>query len=234
MPRTELLRPLPELLSENASRYGERIAFADSRRAVTHAELAARTARVAGHLADLGVWPSDRVAVFTDGVTAVESIVAISRAGAIAVPLDPALDDVELARLIADSGAETVITDADRAARVRALDPAPLNVIVDGDEFEALATTDPEEPARDDLTLDDLAFLVYTAGTTGPRKGVLSSQRNALWSAAAAYAPVLGLSEEDRLLWPLPVHDGLAHHLAVLATIAVGASVRFADVTDSA
>ncbi|GAB1511634.1 SDR family NAD(P)-dependent oxidoreductase [Actinophytocola sp. KF-1] len=232
MPRTELLRPLPELLSENASRYGERVAFADSRRAVTHAELAARTARVAGHLADLGVWPSDRVAVFTDGVTAVESIVAISRAGAIAVPLDPALDDAELARLIADSGADTVITDADRVARVRALDPAPLNVIVDGDEFEALATTDPEEPARDDLALDDLAFLVYTAGTTGPRKGVLSTQRNALWSAAAAYAPVVGLSEEDRLLWPLPVHDGLAHHLAVLATIAVGASVRFADGRD--
>jgi acyl transferase domain-containing protein/acyl-CoA synthetase (AMP-forming)/AMP-acid ligase II/acyl carrier protein len=235
MPRTELLRPLPELLRENASRYGERVAFADSRRAVTHADLATRTARIAGHLADLGVWPSDRVAVLADGVTAVESIVAISRAGGIAVPLDLTLDDAELARLIADSGADTVIADAAHAHRVTALDPAPLNVIVDGGPgtaFEDLAATDPGTPPNDDLALDDLAFLVYTAGTTGPRKGVLSTQRNALWSAAAAYAPVVGLSEEDRLLWPLPVHDGLAHHLALMAAIAVGASVRFAGAED--
>ncbi|MFC4855484.1 SDR family NAD(P)-dependent oxidoreductase [Actinophytocola glycyrrhizae] len=237
MPRTELLRPLPELLRENANRYGERVAFADAGRAVTHADLATRTARIAGHLADLGVWPSDRVAVLADGVTAAESIVAACRAGAIAVPLDPATDDAELARLIADSGADTVIADAAHAHRVAALDPAPLNVIVRGDaegtaSYEELATTEPGSPPNDDLALDDLAFLVYTAGTTGPRKGVLSTQRNALWSAAAAYAPVVGLSEEDRLLWPLPVHDGLAHHLAVLATIAVGASVRFAGAED--
>ncbi|MGB3440609.1 MAG: SDR family NAD(P)-dependent oxidoreductase [Actinophytocola sp.] len=242
MPRTELLRPLPELLSENASRYGERVAFADSRRTVTHADLATRTARLAGHLTDLGVWPSDRVAVLldgADGVAAVESIVAIGRSSAIAVPLDPALDDTELARLVADSGADTVITGAALAHRVTALAPAPQNVIVVGGpadgttaSFEELATTEPDSAPNDDLALDDLAFLVYTAGTTGPRKGVLSTQRNALWSMAAAYAPVVGLSEEDSLLWPLPVHGGLAHHLAVLAPIVVGASVRFADPVD--
>jgi acyl transferase domain-containing protein/acyl-CoA synthetase (AMP-forming)/AMP-acid ligase II/acyl carrier protein/short-subunit dehydrogenase len=241
MPRTDLLRPLPELLRSNARRFGARIAFADARRSVTHAGLAERTARLAGHLADLGIWPSDRVAVHLDGVTAVESILAIVRAGAIAVPLDPALDAEELARLIADSGADTVITDAARLPLVAALEPAPQNIIVSGTasgtadlttatvtSFEELARTEPTSLARDDLGLDELAFLVYTAGTTGPRKGVLSTQRNALWSAAAAYAPVLGLSDEDRLLWPLPVHDGLAHHLCVLAATAVGASVCLA------
>ncbi|MGH3875475.1 MAG: SDR family NAD(P)-dependent oxidoreductase [Actinophytocola sp.] len=235
MPHTDLLRPLPELLRANASRLGPRVAYADSKCRVTHAELADRTERIAGHLADLGVWPADRVAVFIDGVVAVESILAIARAGAIAVPLDPELDDTELARLVEDSGADTVITDAARVERVARLDPAPLNLIVSGGpaemsatSYERLATTTPDSPARDDLGLDDLAFLVYTAGTTGPRKGVLSTQRNALWSAAAAYAPILGLSASDWVLWPLPVHDGLAHHLCVLAATAVGASVRLA------
>jgi acyl transferase domain-containing protein/acyl-CoA synthetase (AMP-forming)/AMP-acid ligase II/acyl carrier protein len=229
MPRTDLLRPLPELLRSNAGRFGARVAFADARRAVTHEELAARTDRLAGHLADLGVWPSDRVAVHLDGVTAVEAVLAVIRAGAIAVPLDPTLPDAELARLLEDSGADTVITGADNAARVAAL--SPLNFIVDGDSidsgpclsYETLATTAPSEPARDELSLDDLAFLIYTAGATGPRKGVLSAQRNVVWSAAGAYAPVLGLSEDDRLLWPLPVHAGLPH---LLAATAVGASVR--------
>ncbi|MFL6123590.1 SDR family NAD(P)-dependent oxidoreductase [Actinophytocola sp.] len=236
MPRTDLLRPLPELIRAGAHRFGARVAFADGQRTVTHAELEERTARLAGHLADLGVWPSDRVAVLADGVTAVESLLASVRAGAIAVPLDPGLDAAELARLIEDSGAGTVITDAAHLPLVAALDPAPLTVIVDGPagaalSFEELATTEPGQPAGDELGLDDLAFLTYTAGTTGPRKGVLATQRNVLWAVAAAYAPILGLSEEDCLLWSLPVCRGVDW---VVAAVAVGASVRLSgDGTDA-
>ncbi|MEJ2857942.1 MULTISPECIES: SDR family NAD(P)-dependent oxidoreductase [unclassified Saccharothrix] len=226
MPRTDLLRPLPELLRSNAGRSGARTAYADARRSVTHAELDARTGRLAGHLADLGVWPSDRVVVLLGGVSAVEAVLAVVRAGGIAVPLDPELDDAELARLVEDAGADTVITDPAGAVRV-----APLNLVVDGDfagahSFEELATTEPATPARDDLTLDDLAFLTYTAGATGPRKGVLSTQRNALWPAATAYSVQLGLTPDDRLFWPLPVHAGLSF---LVAATAMGASVRLAS-----
>ncbi|MEU7528784.1 SDR family NAD(P)-dependent oxidoreductase [Saccharothrix sp. NPDC042600] len=226
MPRTDLLRPLPELLRSNAGRSGSRTAYADARRSVTHAELDVRTARLAGHLADLGVWPSDRVVVLLDGVSAVEAVLAVVRAGGIAVPLDPALADAELARLVEDAGADTVITDAAGAARV-----SPLNLVVDGDfpgahSFEGLVATEPSAPARDDLTLDDLAFLTYTAGATGPRKGVLSTQRNALWPAATAYAVQLGLTPDDRLFWPLPVHAGFSF---LVAATAMGASVRLAS-----
>ncbi|MFG1892381.1 beta-ketoacyl synthase N-terminal-like domain-containing protein, partial [Micromonospora sp. NPDC049051] len=227
MPRTDLLRPLPELLRTNADRRGTRIAYADSRRSVTHTELADRTARLAGHLADLGVWPADRVVVLLDGVTAVEGVLAVVRAGAIAVPLDPALDDAELARLVEDAGADAVITDATNAARV-----SVSVLVVDGGydgeahSFEELATTDPSSPPQDDPGLDDLALLSYTAGTVGPRKGVLSTQRNLLWpAAAAAYVAGLGCAEDDRVLWMLPVHAWFGQLVAATAT---GASVRLA------
>ncbi|MEV4467463.1 SDR family NAD(P)-dependent oxidoreductase [Micromonospora echinofusca] len=227
MPRTDLLRPLPELLRTAAARSGDRIAYADSRRGVTHGELAARTARLAGHLADLGVWPADRVVVLLDGVAAVEGVLAVVRAGGIAVPLDPALDDAELARLVADSGADTVITDAANAVRVRV-----PNLVVDGGHdgeahsFEELATTEPSSPARDDTGLDDLALLTYTAGTTGPRKGALATTRNMLWPAAAAQLAGLGCAEDDRVLWTLPVHAWLGQ---LVAAAAAGATVRLAD-----
>ncbi|MGK5522668.1 SDR family NAD(P)-dependent oxidoreductase, partial [Micromonospora sp. URMC 107] len=227
MPRTDLLQPLPELLRTNAERSGNRIAYADPRRSVTHAELAVRTARLAGHLADLGVWPADRVVVLLDGVAAVEGVLAVVRAGGIAVPLDPALDDAELARLVEHAGADAVITDAANAARV-----SVSVLVVDGADdggahsFEELATTEPSSPPQDDAGLDDLAFLTYTAGTTGPRKGVLSTQRNALWpAAAAAYVAGLGCAEDDRVLWMLPVHAWFGQ---LLAATAAGASVRLA------
>ncbi|MER7420361.1 beta-ketoacyl synthase N-terminal-like domain-containing protein, partial [Micromonospora peucetia] len=226
MPRTDLLRPLPELLRTAAASSGDRVAYADSRRGVTHAELAARTARLAGHLAHLGVWPADRVVVLLDGVAAVEGVLAVVRAGGIAVPLDPALDDAELARLVADAGADTVITDAANAGRVRA-----PNLVVDGGydgeaySFEELATTEPSSPARDDTGLDDVTLLTYTAGTTSPRKGVLATTRNVLWPAAAAQLAGLGCAEDDRVLWTLPVHAWLGQLVAVAAA---GATVRLA------
>lgn len=92
--------------------------------------------------------------------------------------------------------------------------------------FEDLAGTDPGVAPRDDLGLDDPAWILYTSGTTGESKGVVSTQRAALWSVTAAYVPAHGLREEDRLLWPLPMFHAFAHSLCLMGVIAVGASAR--------
>ena len=63
MLRTELVRPLPELIRDNAERFGDKIAFRDSRREVSYTELERRTGRLAGHLARLRLQPGDRAAI---------------------------------------------------------------------------------------------------------------------------------------------------------------------------
>ncbi|MER6364336.1 SDR family NAD(P)-dependent oxidoreductase, partial [Kitasatospora sp. NPDC001527] len=240
MLRTELIRPLPELLADHARDSAERTAFRDAVRAVTYGELYTRTGRIAGHLADLRLQPGDRAAILLgNSVEVLESYFGILRAGAIAVPLNPHASGPELAHLLDDSGARVVITDAARAAGLDALarGRADLRVIVTGDgpappgalSFETLATTEPATPARDDLGLDDPAWMLYTSGTTGRPKGVLSTQRNGLWSVAACYVPVPGLSAEDRVVWPLPLFHSLSHIACVLAVTAVGATARILD-----
>uniref|UniRef100_UPI000362B54A class I adenylate-forming enzyme family protein n=1 Tax=Actinoalloteichus spitiensis TaxID=252394 RepID=UPI000362B54A len=235
MLRTELIRPVHELVRDHARGTPERTAYSDARRAVTYAELAARTGRLAGHLAALGVAPGERVAfVLGNGVSLVESYLATARAAAVGVPLNPLSSDDELAFLLADSGAVAVITDPARISRVRRLAPESTVVLADevdpvdwcGPRFEDLATRDAPEPARDDLGVDDWAFMLYTSGTTGRPKGVRSSVRNSLWTIAACYAPILGLGREDRVLWPLPLHHCLGHHLGTLGVLAVGASAH--------
>ncbi|MDG4794567.1 type I polyketide synthase [Micromonospora sp. WMMD1082] len=238
--RSDLIRPLHESLALHARRYGDRVAFSDSRRRVGYAQLEARTRRIAGHLAAAGVYPTDRVAIHLDGgVTAVEAAIAVARAGAIAVTVDPAATRAQLRELLDDSGAEVVVTDTVRLARL-AGEPGgtPSRVVLvtepgtpappDLMRYEELATTEPAEPARDDAGVDDLSFLTYTSGGTGRPKGVLSSARNALWPLASAYAPLIGLDEQDRILWARPVHDGVAHHLLVLGTVTVGAAAHLA------
>lgn len=240
MLRTDLIRPLPEIVVEHAATRGDKVAFADARRRVTYAELAARTGRIAGHLAELLVQPGDRAAIYLGNcVEMVETYLAIVRANAVGVPLNPQSTDAELEYFLADSGARAVITDpahADQVRRARGDGPLP-KIIVTGEprpgagvvSFEQLAVTEPKQPARDDLELDEVAWMLYTSGTTGRPKGVLSTQRNGLWSVAACYVPIPGLSPQDRVLWPLPLFHSLSHIACVLSVTAVGATARIID-----
>ncbi|MGO4420325.1 AMP-binding protein, partial [Streptomyces sp. MCAF7] len=242
--RSELIRALPGMLKEHAERTGDKIAFQDARRAVGYADLEQRTGRLAGHLARLGVRPGDRVALqLGNRVEQVESRLAVLRAGAVGVPLDPGATDAELEYFLGDSGAVAIVTEETllpRVARSAAGRPELRVLLVGTDElpagapdgavvFEELARTDPGLAPRDDLGLDEPAWILYTSGTTGQSKGVVTTQRAALWSVAAGYVPSYGLESSDRLLWPLPMFHTYAHSLCVLGVIAVGASAYLLD-----
>ncbi len=241
MTRDGLIRPLPELLRAHAGKWPLRMAYADDVRSVTYAELERRTGRLAGYLARAGVRRGDRVAVCLGNcVEMVESVLATVRAGAVGVPLNPRSSDAELAHLLEDSGASVLVTDSAHLARLHRAGPGPgrTRVLLTGSGpvpadapdgtvlFEDAAEADDCEPPRDDLGLDEPAWMLYTSGTTHRPKGVLSTQRAALWSVAACYAPIFGLSPEDRLLWPLPLFHSFGHSLAILGVTAVGASAR--------
>ncbi|MFD7531134.1 type I polyketide synthase [Streptomyces sp. NPDC059849] len=259
----DIVRTLPELLGDHARRLGDKVCFQDVFTRVTYRELERRTARLAGHLAGLGLARGERVAVLLGNrVEAVESLLAVTRASGVGVPLDPGNPDEELARLLDDSGARVLITDDAGLARRPASPSRPgLTVVAVGgggereagnpssctgpegpaDEgdgtgggpaavpggvlrYEELTGTEPSTPARDDLALDEVAWLLYTSGSSGAAKGVLSTQRNRLAPVAAGLVGALGLSEQDHVLWPLPLHHAMSQIVCFLGVTAVGAS----------
>ncbi|MFJ9151062.1 type I polyketide synthase [Streptomyces sp. NPDC102270] len=238
--RADLIEVLPVILRRNAARFAGKVAFSDGQRAVTYDQLEERTRRLAGQLSGLGVRRGDRVAIcLRNCVSMVESYLAIVRAGGVGVPVNPASTAAELDWLLADSGAAVVVTDAVHAPEFLHLSaPASgVTVLVTGANpvpegtrsFDELAVTEPATLAPDDLGLDDPAWMFYTSGTTGKPKGVLSTQRNCLWSVASSYVPIPGLSEEDRVLWPLPLFHSLSHIACVLSVTVVGASAHLMD-----
>ncbi|MEU0384708.1 type I polyketide synthase [Streptomyces chartreusis] len=238
MRRDELIRPVPELLRRHAGAAGQRVAYSDAARSVTYAELERRTRSLAAYLTRSGLRRGDRVAIgLGNCVEAVESCLAVLRAGMVGVPLNPRSSDAELAHFLQDSGAACVITDAAHLAQLRRLGPPydRLSTLVTGSgpvpegarSFRSAAESGGDAEI-DLLGLDDPAWMLYTSGTTHRPKGVLSTQRAALWSVAACYAPIFGLSPDDRLLWPLPLFHSFSHSLAILGVTAVGASARIA------
>ena len=236
MLRTELIAPIGTLLNRHAAERPAKAAFRDRERAVTYGALAQRTAALAGQLAALGLAPGDRVAVWLpNGVTWIESCLATLRAGAIVVPISHDASDAEALYRLGDAGCRLAITTAARApllAAERAGLPALLTeILVDGPtaRYEALVAAAPPGLPRDPDVLDDDAFILYTSGTTGRAKGVVLSLRAMLWVVAACWAPIVGLSERDDMLSPLPLFHSYALNLSVLGILAVGASAHIME-----
>lgn len=175
---------------------------------------------------------------------AIESVLAITRACAVGVPLDPRSPSAELANVLDHSGARAIITDSRHLSKVRAAIDGGQLIIVVSPPDEALADgestllrfqdwAEDDDCTTTDANIDEdlgfeAAFLHYTSGTTGSPKGVLSSQQSWLRSAHS-FASIFGLTERDQFFWPLPLFHCLGHALCIIATVAVGASAHLPD-----
>ncbi|WP_285760120.1 type I polyketide synthase [Nocardiopsis ansamitocini] len=205
----------------------ERPAYSDGRRSVTYGQLRSRSAAIAS---GLGVHPGERVLLHLGaGVEFVEYWLGVLRASAVGVPVGPTATEAELARIADDSGAVLLIAHAAQAGIAHRLCAARenLRLLIVEDGLPAAARGRNTSP-RDDLAMDDPAWLVYTSGTTGDPKGVITSQRATVWATAAGYVPMLGLSGEDTIVWPLPLQSSFALSCVLGGAITIGAHVRIA------
>jgi long-chain acyl-CoA synthetase len=233
--RTELIAPIAELLRRHAAARADKCAYRDGQTSVTYAELLARTAALAGHLADHGVAAGDTVAIFLpNSVAWVESCLAIARAGAIGVPISYDSTESEIGYRLADAGCKAIFTTAERGdlcARLQAAAPKLKTLIVTDRgicnapalRYAELLAAPPQSPPRDPVSLHDTAFILYTSGTTGRAKGVRLTVHGMLW-VAAAWMPIAGFSERDTMLSPLPLFHSYALNFSVLSVLAAGAS----------
>jgi acyl-CoA synthetase (AMP-forming)/AMP-acid ligase II len=165
----------------------------------------------------------------TNGVSVMESYLAIARAGAVGVCLSAQATRHEAKFMLADSQALVVLCDdehVDAVLEASASLPAIRQVIVDGAPraetagFADLAEQPASQEGLDRLPLDSPAWMLYTSGTTGRPKGVLLSQRGMLWVVAACWLPALEMSSDDYVLCPLP----LSHSYPLDGSLAVIAS----------
>jgi amino acid adenylation domain-containing protein len=231
---------LHALLSRAAREHPERIAVEDGDRSLTYAELEAGANRMANLLTSLGVARGDRVGVYLEkSLEAVTSIYGVLKAGAVYVPLDPRVPISRLAYIASDCTIRVLIAGIEKsdgwselvgsgtrldaivvpnAAEVDAPAGKEARVLTSGD-VEAHDPTPPE-----DVTIGlDLAYILYTSGSTGAPKGVMLTHLNALtfvrW-VVERYA----IGTDDRLSSHAPFHFDLSI-LDLYAASAAGATV---------
>ncbi|MET8473068.1 AMP-binding protein [Streptomyces sp. NPDC006422] len=163
----------------------DRPAIVAAAQTLSYRQLDDHSARLAGWLIDQGVRPGDRVGVFLpNGARFVVALLAVLRAGAVHVPVNPMFRAAELRHELNDAEPEVLITQdplLPAVDEVRADTPV-RTVLADADWPAALAHAR-HEPIADDL--DALAALNYTGGTTGLPKGCEHTQRHMVYTATA-------------------------------------------------
>ena len=151
---------------------------------------------------------------------------AVISAGAVVVPLDVQLGDEALGHVLQDSGARHVFTTADQAGRLQNVDTgvALRTILLDVGEddrwsWRCLLTDEGVDMAP--AGPGDVAALFYTSGTTGAAKGVPLSHANLVFQIDALLGADL-VSEDDRVLLPLPLHHVYPFVMGMLAPLAAG------------
>jgi amino acid adenylation domain-containing protein len=187
---------------------------------LNYAQLDEQADRVAGFLRDHGVKPGDRVGIYLrKGIEAVVAIFATLKAGAAYVPVDVGAPASRCATILDDRAVRAVFLDE---AQKAVLDEWPtqqrpeLLICRCGSPFSASCYSFAEATEAARLPVgsvargpDQLAYILYTSGSTGSPKGVMLTQENAT-SFVEWCADVFAPSADDRFSSHAPFHFDLS------------------------
>jgi long-chain acyl-CoA synthetase len=214
----------------------KKVIFIDDK-SFTYTQFLERVDRLARALELVCVGKGDRVALICpNSVEFVMSVFAISKLGAVTVPINTMLKNEEYRYILDDCGAKLLITASKFAKEVEDLttsvvslehtiwiDKAPKEDMCHLVLHEILSTnlqTHTPSPAK----LDDTAVIFYTSGTTGHPKGAMISNRN-LFSNLVGAKERFDLNSRDRFIVYLPMFHSFTFAIMVILPFFLRASI---------
>lgn len=242
---SNLPKTLPEAIQAAAARWPDHEAIVDGDLRLSYAQLAIQSERVARALIALGIESGDRVAIWAPNLH--EWILAacgIHAAGAVLVPINTRMKGAEAADILARSGTRVLICMGEFLGQHYpsmlgdGLRPATLEhlVVLRGAAGTGETTWTDFLAGADDVSADQVrargaglgpgsvADLMFTSGTTGRPKGVLSTHGAAI-RAFTAWSAAVGLGAADRYLIINPFFHSFGYKAGWLAAFLRGATV---------
>lgn len=225
-------------LTELNQTRADKTAYIDDNRRMTYGELATRVSTFAGLLKNLGIRREERILlVMHDTIDWPVVFLGAMHGGIVPVAVNTLLTVEDYAYMLEHSRAQAIFTspallDTVQKAVSQSNNEVRHIVVAEGgntlpagiDSFESLMDRAPQAPAVN-TKADEIAFWLYSSGSTGQPKGVVHCHAN-LWHTAELYGkPVLGLKEDDivfsaaKLFFAYGLGNGLTFPLSVGATV---------------
>jgi crotonobetaine/carnitine-CoA ligase len=232
---------IPELLRRQAEAMGDKscLSFADVD--ISYAQMDARSTAAANGLAELGIGHGDTVCVLMrNRAEMIYTWFGAAKLGAIFAPINTAYLGEYLRHQLNTARTKVVVTETDFAAEVRRVAPGVptlAHIVVQGDASGLMATEGLTMHSTESLLAHnehrlhstytpvwtDPNAIIFTAGTTGPSKGVLMTQNYLVRLAQQVWKQRNG-QPDDVVYSPLPLFHLNAMTLTVLGPMTAGAS----------
>ncbi len=244
----------PQLIKEAAQTYNDQTFIEEGGVNISFREFDQLTDQVARSLIAKGIQPGDRIGVWAPNIR--EWIIAglgLQRAGAVLVTLNTRYKGPEAAQILRSSGAKMVFSigsflGCDYPALLDNEDTPDLEEIVvfregntnsdnkiSWDEFltagENISNTEAAERANN-VSGDDTSDLLFTSGTTGTPKGVMTGHQQNI-KTFASWGDLVGIEEGDRYLIISPFFHSFGYKAGVLVSLMYGATVMPHDIFDA-
>jgi acyl-CoA synthetase (AMP-forming)/AMP-acid ligase II len=224
---------LAGVLAHHADRFPDRPCLLQGEEVITYGALEGRAARTAAGLRAQGLGRGQVVAVLLHNCPEfVELMFAVSRIGAVFMPINWRLAGDEVAYIVEHAGARCLVSEPALAELAEAARPglagAPLVSVGDPPAgwtpFASLRERGPAPPIEE-VAGDDLHRLMYTSGTTAHPKGVMISYANLYWKNVA-HLVEFGFTGADRGLACGPLYHVGALDLTTTTLLYAGGSVE--------
>jgi amino acid adenylation domain-containing protein len=186
-----------ELFATQARKTPDRIALVYGAERLTYGELNERANCLARYLVRKGVEPETCVCICLEpGIEMIVAVLAVLKAGAAYVPLDPAYPDSRLAFMLNDCGARVLLTES-RLLNGR-LPHDPVRTLCVDVQREEIMRESPDDTAVR-VFGDNLIYVIYTSGSTGRPKGAAVTHHG-FGNLVNWFVSEFGLTERERVL----------------------------------
>lgn len=234
-----MIYTLPHIIENAARKFPDQEAFRCGSDSLTYHSLNSKTDQLAKHLMESGVKKGDRVGIYMN--RCLESVIAvygILKCGAAFVPLDAAAPHSRTIFLIADCGIQFLVTSAKQKNKVPKLieQGSPIKQVIGISEqipmgsfsWDKIFTIDLTDFIRINILAQDLAYIMYTSGSTGAPKGIMHTHYSAL-SYAKLSANLYGLRNTDRIANHAPLHFDISTFGYFTAPLACATTIIVTD-----
>jgi amino acid adenylation domain-containing protein/non-ribosomal peptide synthase protein (TIGR01720 family) len=183
---------------EAAARFGDRPALAEPGRELSYRSLATITDDLALHLGGShGIAPGDRVAVLAErSIASVVALLAIIKAGAVYVPIDPTLPTARMVAMARRADCRLVLTDP--AMRIATPDIGIRMIPIDDLMADARRFSD-HKSGVDRCQATEVAYVIFTSGSTGEPRAVMV-EHGGFVNMSLGQIAAFGLNETDRVV----------------------------------
>ena len=188
-------RCMHELVEAQVERTHDASAVEHGSERLTYRELSQRANQLAHFLRRRGIGPEAKVGIcLRRSLELPVALLAVLKAGAACVPLDPAYPKERLTYMLEDSGTKLVLTQPGLLSEVTDFDAEVINLEPEWNLFAG----ESRENLRSGVKPENLAYVIYTSGSTGKPRGVLLTH-GGLVNHNIAASRLFGISRSDRM-----------------------------------